>query len=60
MDWNRRPPPWGGRLLGFVSATTFLRYAGLAGNIYSPSRGHEHVQQGRPNQYHPGTGLADL
>jgi len=33
---------------------------GTGGNISSPSRGHEHLQQGRPNQYHPGTGLADL
>ena len=40
--------------LQFNCRFAFLRYAGLAGNIYSPSRGHEHFQQGRPNQ------LADL
>jgi len=28
--------------------------AGLAGNIYSPSKGHDYVRQGRHNQ------LADL
>ena len=43
-----------GRVIFFGWPPTFQNRAGLAGNIYSPSRGHDYVRQGRSNQ------LADL
>ena len=50
-----KPSSLMGGLFGlFSSPPAFQIQAGLAGNIYSPSTGHDYVRQGRHNQ------LADL